>query len=60
MSSVRALIKDWRSGTTHWKLAHEGSSIRAPRKTLILLEEMCDKKATKPVTIEAVAIKRAA
>ena len=57
----RALIKDGVWNDALGKLSrHEATQFNALRKTLILLEEMCDKKATKPVTIEAVAIKRAA
>jgi hypothetical protein len=53
----RALIKDDALG----KLSrHEATQFNALRKTLILLEEVRDKRKNDPVTINAVALSRAA
>ena len=56
----RALIKDGVWNDALGKLSrHEATQFNALRKTLILLEEMSDKRAIKPVTIEAIALPRA-
>ena len=52
----RALIKDGVWNDALGKLSrHEATQFNALRKTLILLEEMSDKRAIKPVTIKTLA-----
>jgi hypothetical protein len=57
----RALIKDGVWNDALGKLSrHEATQFNALRKMLILLEEMRDKRKNDPVTINAVAVPRAA
>jgi hypothetical protein len=57
----RALIKDGVWNDALGKLSrHEATQFNALRKTLILLEEARDKRKNDPVTINAVALSRAA
>jgi hypothetical protein len=57
----RALIKDGVWNDALGRLSrHEATQLNALKRTLTLLEEMRDARQIKPVTIEAVAISRAA